>query len=120
MDWGPEAAGETSPVLVALDRFRVGLDDLVKIVDDGWLGGVDDAGRVDFLQSFERVRNRWALGDNRVIADATARDLPGSLTQSSMSQVLVGALRLSPGEAAGGRCSPPRSGPARCRLSRCT
>jgi len=104
MDFGPDTAGatasDTSPVLVALDRFRVGLDDLVKIVDDGWLGSFDDAGLVGFLQSFEQVRNRLPLVDHRAITEATARDLPGSLTQSSMNQVLVGALRLSPGEAA--------------------
>ena len=104
MDFGPGTAsdtgGDASPVLVALDRFRVGLDDLVKIVDDGALEGFDDAGLVGFLQSFEQVRNRLPLVDHRVIAEAMARDLPGSLTQSSMNQVLVAALRLSPGEAA--------------------
>ena len=100
MDFEPGTGGDASLVLVALDRLRVGLDDLVKIVDDGALEGFDDAGLVGFLQSFEQVRNRLPLVDHRVIAEVMARDLPGSLTQSSMNQVLVAALRLSPGEAA--------------------
>jgi hypothetical protein len=92
--------GEVGAVDDALDALNVGLDHLVKLVEDGGLEVLDDAQLVGFLQGFERVRNRLPLVDHRVIGDATRRGLPESLCQSNMARVLTSALRISAGEAA--------------------
>ena len=89
-----------TPVDLALDHLSVGLDHLVKLVEDGGLDAFDDAGLVGFLQGFENVRNRLPLVDHRTITDVVARDLPAKLTQSTASRMLAAMLRLSPGEAA--------------------
>jgi len=102
MDVGVGTPGDGSSLPV--DRFLTQLsgcfDQLLKLVEDGGLDGFDDPGLVGFMQGFETFRNRLPLIDHRVIRDATSRDLPGTLTQSTMNQLLVSALRLSPGEAA--------------------
>ena len=98
---GMSTTGEVvaSPADLALDQFSVGLDHLVKLLDDGGLESLDNAGFVTFMQGLERVRNRLPLADHRIIADAERRDLPEALTQGSMIRTLMSTLRLSPGEA---------------------
>jgi hypothetical protein len=53
-----------NPVDQALDQLSVGLDHLVKLVEDGGLDHYDDAGFIGFLQAFEKVRNRLPLVDH--------------------------------------------------------
>ena len=72
------------PVDLALDALSTSLDHLVKLVEDGGLDVLDDAGFVGFLQGFERLRNRLPLVDHRVIADATRRQLPDALCQTCL------------------------------------
>jgi hypothetical protein len=84
----------------ALEQLVLAVGHLVKVVEDGGLDAFDAGELVGFVQSFERVRNRLALVDHRVIGDGERRGLPGVLVQRSMRQVLVSVLRLSPGEAA--------------------
>jgi hypothetical protein len=83
----------------ALDTFVLGLDSLVKFVEDGGLEVLDNAGFVGFLQGFERARNRLALVDHQNVKDAQRRDLAGELGQSSLVRAFGAALRISVGEA---------------------
>jgi hypothetical protein len=101
MDFGPDStAGELPcPVDLALDALSTSLDHLVKLIEDGGLDGLDDAGLVGFLQGFERLRNRLPLVDHAAVGAAVARDLPGRLTQATPQRMLAALLRLSPGEA---------------------
>ena len=89
-----------TPVDLALDQLCTGLDHLVKLVEDGGLESLDDAGLVGFLQGFEKVRNRLPLVDHRLLGDAARRNLAESLCQSSLAKVWGAALRISMPEAA--------------------
>jgi hypothetical protein len=102
MDFGGDStAGDLPcPVDLALDALSTSLDHLVKLVEDGGLEVLDDAGLVGFLQGFERLRNRLPLVDHQVITDATRRQLPDALCQTSMARVLTTSLRISVPEAA--------------------
>jgi delta-aminolevulinic acid dehydratase/porphobilinogen synthase len=62
-----------NPVVQALDQLTVGLDHLVKLVEDGGLDHYDDPGLVGFLQDFEKVRNRLSLVDHVSIAAVEVR-----------------------------------------------
>ncbi len=88
-----------SSVDLALDQLSLGVDHLVKLLEDGGLDSLDNADFVTFMQSLERVRNRMPLADHRIIADAERRDLPDAVTQGSMIRTLMSTLRLSPAEA---------------------
>jgi hypothetical protein len=96
---GNGSAMLANPVEDALDQLSVGLDHLVKLVEDGGLDHYDDPGLVGFLQSFERVRNRLPLIDHVSIAAVEQRDLPQKLCQGSVRRVLTSALRISKAEA---------------------
>ena len=102
MDFGEDqpVGGEPSPVDLALDQLNVGLDHLVKLVEDGGLETLDDAGLVGFLHGFEQLRNRLPLVDHSVIGEATRRNLAETLCQSTLARMLTVTLRLSPVEAA--------------------
>ena len=54
----------------ALDALHVGLDHLVKLVEDRGLETFDDTQLVGFLHGFERLRNRLPLVDHQVINEA--------------------------------------------------
>ena len=88
-----------NPVDQALDQLSVGLDHLVKLVEDGGLDHYDDAGFVGFLQAVERVRNRVSLVDHVSIAAVERRNLAQKLCQGSTRRVLTSALRISKAEA---------------------
>jgi len=101
----------------ALDVWASGQALLIQAVEDGGLDVLDDIGFVGFLQAFERLRNRTALVDHRVVRDAQARRLSETWTQPNLAGVLVQALRLSHGEAArrvraAEQTSTPRGAPA--------
>src|SRR6478609_4407233 len=72
---------------------------LVKLAEDGGLDELDDQEYVAFLQDVERDDNKTALLQHALIRNGVARDLPGTLCQSSMTRVLTQALRISVGEA---------------------
>ena len=57
-------------------------------------------GVVEFMQDFERTRNRLSLIDHQTIAAAERLDLPTVLCQGQMRRVLTSVLSLSKGEAA--------------------
>jgi hypothetical protein len=101
MELGAMAGDATvaAPLDDALDQLSVGLDHLVKLVEDGGLDRYDDPGLVGFLQSFEKVRNRLPLIDHAGIAAVETRDLPQKLCQGSARRVLTSALRISKAEA---------------------
>ena len=82
-----------------MDALSTGLDHLVKLVEDGGLESLDDAGLVGFLWGLERVRNRLPLVDHAAIGAVVGRDLPAKLTQSTAQRMLAAVLRLAPGEA---------------------
>ena len=58
----------------------------------GWSGS---------CKGVERLRNRLPLIDHQMINEGTARNLPQSLCQGTMTRVLTSTLLISPGEAAG-------------------
>jgi Domain of unknown function (DUF222)/HNH endonuclease len=91
--------GGTAVIDDALDQLVVGVDHLVKVLEEGGLDSLDDTGFVNFMQALERVRNRIPLADHRIIADAERRNLPQALTQGNLVRTLMSTLRLSPGEA---------------------
>lgn len=94
-----EAGGDVTPVDVALAALVRGLDGLVGAVEAGGLDHYDDSQLVTFMQSFERFRNRMVLVDHRVIAEGQSRGLADRMTQSSLSRLMVSALRISSAEA---------------------
>ncbi len=55
--------GIGSPVACALDQLSVGVDHLVKLVEDGGLDALDTVGFVGFVPGLERVRNRLRLNE---------------------------------------------------------
>ncbi len=90
---------DVTPADHALDQWSTGLDHLIKVVEDGGLDHYEDSRFIEFMQTFERLRNRMALVDHRVIRDGVDRRLPETLTQRSMQRVLTSALRISEAEA---------------------
>jgi hypothetical protein len=90
---------EATPVDHALDHCEVDFEHLLKVVEGGDLDHYDDVDYVGFMQKYERMRNRMALVDHRVIRDGVDRKLPETLTQKSMQRVLTSALRISEAEA---------------------
>jgi hypothetical protein len=103
-----------TPVDLALDHLSLSLDHLVKIVEDGGLDGLDDAGLVGFLLGFERIRNRLPLVDHATIGAAVTRELPARLTQATPQRMLAAMLRLSLVRRPGGSM-PPRRWRSGCR-----
>ena len=91
MDIGDPSAAEQ-----ALDALHVGLDHLIKLVEDRALETLDDTGLVGFLQGVERLRNRLPLIDHQMINEGQSRGLAQSLCQGTMTRVLSSALRISP------------------------
>ena len=92
--------GEATEVDRALELWAAAQDQLIKVVEDGGLGVLDDLGLVGFAQRCEQIRNRTSLIDHRVVRDAESRRLPETWTQPNLTAVLVQVLRLSHGEAA--------------------
>lgn len=99
MDLGGDQPACDTPVDHALDEFLTGLDHLVKAVEDGGLDYFDDPQLLEFLQAFERGRNRIALVDHRAVADAERRHLPDRYLHKNVKSLLAATLRLSPAEA---------------------
>ena len=84
--------GDPSQAEQALDDLHVGLDHLLKLVEDRALEAFDDTGLVGFLQGFERLRNRLPLIDHQTINEGAARNLAQSLCQGTMARVLTSTL----------------------------
>ena len=76
-----------------------GLDHLIKDVDDRGLEPLDDLGLIEFMQTFEQLRNRLSVVDHHIIVDGQRRDLPDRLGQGTMRRVLTSTLSLSKAEA---------------------
>ncbi len=92
--------GDAGAVDAALDALNTDLDHLVKLVEDGGLETFDDTQLVEFVQGFERLRNRLPLIDHQTVRDAQRRNLPDVLCQSSLPRMLAATLRISVLEAA--------------------
>ena len=92
-------ADEPTDLDRARNMFRLGLDHLIKAVDDGSLDQLGGMGLVEFMQEFERTRNRLSVVDHQIFAAAERLDLPTVLCQGSMRRVLVSVLGLSKIEA---------------------
>ncbi|MET1005803.1 MAG: DUF222 domain-containing protein [Propionibacteriaceae bacterium] len=90
---------DETPVGGALTALSTDLDRLITAVESGGLDHYDDRELLEFIQSFERFRNRLSLVDHRIIADADRRRLASHFTYSTLSALLVSALRISPAEA---------------------
>ena len=83
----------------SLALMVTGYEQLVKLLDGG-ADGFDASAAVEFMQAFERFRNRLPVVDHHLIAVAERLDLPTVLCQGSMRRVLTSALGLSKSEAA--------------------
>ena len=92
--------GDVGAVDNALDTLNVSLDHLIKLVEDGGLETFDDTQLVEFVQGFERLRNRLPLIDHQTVRDAPRRNLPDGLCQSTLPRMLAATLRISVAEAA--------------------
>ena len=92
--------GDVGAIDAAFDALNVSLDHLVKLVEDGRLEIFDDTQLVEFVQGFERLRNRMPLIDHQTVRDAQRRNLPDVLCQSSLPRMLAATLRISVPEAA--------------------
>ena len=86
---------EPTELDLARDMFRMGLDHLIKAVDDGSLDQLGGMGLVEFMQDVERARNLLSLVDHHIIAAAERLDLPTVLCQGSMRRVLTSVLGVS-------------------------
>src|ERR1700712_4805366 len=82
----------------AVAGFAAALDALIDSADAS-LACLDDAGVLGVLQGFERVRNRMAVLDHRLVGEWERRDLPARQSQPSVARFLAPLLRLSPAEA---------------------
>jgi uncharacterized protein DUF222 len=84
----------------ALDTFENSLAELIGTVETGGLDQLSADEKVAVWQKFETFRNTLPLIDHRLIAAAEASDLPRKYCSSTMTQLLIRVLQLSPGEAA--------------------
>jgi len=75
------------------------LQELLLWSEQGGLEELGSLGLVEFLQGFERLRNRMSLVDHAAITVADRQGTAAELGQASVKTVLVHALRLSPTEA---------------------
>ena len=82
-----------------LAEFLAGCEVLLGRVRGGVLGGLDDAGRLRFMQKFEAGRNRLVGVDHGVVDVVRRSGLAEVLSARSSAGVLVEALRISPREA---------------------
>ena len=94
-----QGATEAQSVGRTLTTLVTGLDHLIKDVDDRGLEQLDDLGLIEFMHSFEQLRNRLSVVDHHIIVDGQRRDLPDRLCQGTMRRVLTSTLSLSKAEA---------------------
>ena len=95
-----EGATEVASVGHTLNTVVTGLDHLIKCVDDRGLEQLDDPALIEFMHTFEQLRNRLSVVDHQIIVDGQRRDLPNALCQGTMRRVLTSTLSLSKAEAA--------------------
>ena len=91
--------GDDGAAPAALDALKDGLEQLLKVVEDGGLESLDPAGTVGFWQGFERLRNRMALVDHQIVRDAQAKNLAAGVCQTSLPGALAATLLISVPEA---------------------
>jgi hypothetical protein len=94
-----EWTGEPTSMAHALAVWVAASAQLIKAADDGGLEEFGGLGVVEFMQKFERTRNRLSVVDHQAIAAAERLDLLTVLCQGSMRRVLVSVLGLSKIEA---------------------
>lgn len=92
---GPAA----SPLLAAVAGVDAAVEHLITLVENGAVRDLGARSLVATLQALETVRNKLPVVDSALIQFGTEQDIPKLLTQRSMTQVLTGALRLSPAAA---------------------
>ena len=100
METAGDEAGRPNAAARALDDVAAALDHLIDTVEDGGLETLDGRGLIEFLQRFERNRNRTALVDHRALCVAESVRLPETIGQPNLKTALTWALRLCPVEAA--------------------
>ena len=99
MNAGPTTSLAASPLPAAVDQVRVAVQHLTKLVDDGALTDLGAVSLVEFLQGWEQVRNTMPVIDRAAIQFGIENEVPKTLSERSMTQVLTGGLRLSAVEA---------------------
>ena len=101
--WGMSPSTAPEPAATALqaavDSLGTAVEHLTKLVEDGALGDLGAFGLVETMQAFETVRNRLPVVDRAMISYGTEQGVPSTLSERSMTQVLMHGLRLSVGEA---------------------
>lgn len=97
MDLDPEVSA--SSVGVALTGLNAALAQVIDVVEGGGLDELGVMGFIDTVRGFERVRNRMALVDHRIVTDCESRQIADELNLRNTRALLVDTLRLSPLEA---------------------
>ncbi len=92
-------AGVETPAGRVLEAMSRQLDELIEVLDGGAGGLFDQGSVVEFLQRFERFRNRLSLVDHRLIAWAERLEVATFMGQNNLRRVLTSLLSISRGEA---------------------
>ena len=100
MDIEDEEPTEVDHVLAQLEAWQDKLTSLTTGGAGGVLATLSDERLLGVWRRHEQIRHRSAVFDHDAIVEAQARQLPQSVCQPGMVEVLVAALRLSHAEAA--------------------
>ena len=93
----PEPAA--TDLRAAVDALEVAAEHLIKLVEDGALCDLGAFGVVETMQHVETVRNKLPVVDRAMIQYGTEQGVASTLSERSMTGVLMNGLRLSVGEA---------------------
>ena len=104
----PEPAA--ADLRAAVDALGTAVEHLIKLVEDGALGGLGAFGLVETMQAFETVRNKLPVVDRAIIQYGTEQGVPSTLSERSMTQVVMDGCGCRPGRRPAGS-RPPSTSP---------
>lgn len=91
--------GGSTPAADALQEFAASLDALVTVVDQGGLDHCNNPELLEFMRTFETIRNRLSLVDHRVLRDAETHGLAEFFGHGRIVDFVSSTLRISRAEA---------------------
>ena len=107
MIFGGQPPRSTAMRIALAERAALS-EHLVKLAEDGGLDEFDDQELMEFLQDVEREHNKDAVLQHALISNGVARDLPGTLAQSSMTRYSPRRCGSPPVRRPAGSSRPPR------------